>query len=72
MGAVLVGINCLVFRMEHIIEDSFFGQRPVFGLAGDGLFQLPYSLFHFTLLYNIYFSSPITIVSKWNMFVRLK
>ena len=74
LGAVLVGINQLVFWKKLIIEDSFwshhiynftlFGWRSAFGVVGGGSFCLPHDLFCSTLLCSIYFSSAVTICFK--------
>ena len=42
------------------IQHHLYRWRPYFGVVGGGLFRLPHYLFHFTLLYSIHFSWPIT------------
>ncbi|CAN0452797.1 unnamed protein product [Rangifer tarandus platyrhynchus] len=73
LGAVLVGMNRLVFWKEFIIEDSLstppyrtitFRQRLGLSVTGGGSFHLPHNLFHSTLLYSIHFSLPITVCFK--------
>ena len=67
--------NCLVFQKESITEDSLpippYTQHHLLWMktglwyrVGDGSFHLPHSLFRSTLLYSIYFLSPITVVFK--------
>jgi len=51
-----------------IYTASLFGWRPAFGVVGGGSFYFPHDLLHFTLLYSIHFSSPVTIYFNNGMF----
>ena len=72
LGAVLAGINCLVFQKN--LEESlpippythitFFGWRLAFGVIGGGSFCLPQDVVHSTLFYRMYFSSSSQFVLK--------
>ena len=78
LGVVLVGIDCLVFQKELIIEDSLpippYAQHYLLWVKS-GLWcgwwwfiSLPHDLFHSTLLYSIQFSSPFVVCFKNVMF----
>ena len=51
-----------------IYTASLFGWRPAFGVVGGGSFYFLHDLLHFTLLYSIHFSSPVTIYFNNGMF----
>ena len=51
-----------------IYTASLFGWKPAFGVVGGGSFYFLHDLLHFTLLYSIHFSSPVTIYFNNGMF----
>ena len=75
LGSVLVGINCLAFWKELIIEDSFpvplYIQHHLLWMktkVGVGSFCLPHDLFHSILLYSTHFSLPVIICFFFKFF----
>ena len=73
LGAILAGINCLIFLKElimktpfqsHHIHITFSDWRLAFGVIGSASFHLPYDLFFPMLLYSICFSLPVKICFK--------
>ena len=78
LGAVLVGINCLVFQKELVIEGSlptppyiqhhFLWMETSLRCGWWWFISLLHNHFHSTLSYSIHFSSPITISFKSETF----